>query len=234
MPNYPDEKFIIQVAGVKDRTEAGMLIDCGVNYIGFPLKLSYHQEDISQEEAADIISEFPPSTKAVLITYLNEADEIITLSRKLRMSIIQLHSDISVKEVKKIKKIDPALTISKSLIVGESSQANLIRKMRDYSKWVDVFILDTYDQVTGAKGATGKTHDWNISRRVVEESEKPVILAGGLNPANVYQAIITVKPAGVDVHTGVEAADGRKDKELVRQFISEARKAFKTIQSGKR
>lgn len=234
MPNYPDEKFIIQVAGVKDRAEAGMLIDCGVNYIGFPLKLSYHQEDISQEEAADIISEFPPSTKAVLITYLNEADEIITLSRKLRMSIIQLHSDISVKEVKKIKKIDPALTISKSLIVGESSQANLIRKMRDYSKWVDVFILDTYDQVTGAKGATGKTHDWNISRRVVEESEKPVILAGGLNPANVYQAIITVKPAGVDVHTGVEAADGRKDKELVRQFISEARKAFKTIQSGKR
>ncbi len=234
MPNYTEEKFIIQVAGVKDRAEARMLIDCGVNYIGFPLKLNYHQEDINQEEAAAIISEFPPSTKAVLITYLDQADEIISLSQKLRTNIIQLHGDITVKELKNMKEMAPALTISKSLIVGETSQSNLLQKMRGYSKWVEVFILDTYDKVSGARGATGKIHDWNISRRVVEESEKPVILAGGLNPANVYQAIVTVKPAGVDVHTGVEAADGRKDKELVKKFISEACKAFKDIRSGKK
>ncbi len=69
---------------------------------------------------------------------------------------------------------------------------------------MDAYITDTYDPVTKASGATGKTHNWEISKNLVELSAKPVILAGGLNPENVYDAILKVKPAGVDVHTGIE------------------------------
>ena len=88
---------------------------------------------------------------------------------------------------------------------------------------MDGFITDTYAPETGASGATGRTHDWAVSRRLVQLSPKPVILAGGLTPANVRQAIATVGPAGVDVHTGVEDASGRKDRGKVLAFVAAAR-----------
>jgi phosphoribosylanthranilate isomerase len=72
-----------------------------------------------------------------------------------------------------------------------------------------------------------RTHDWGLSRRLVELSARPVILAGGLTPANVGQAISVVRPAGVDVHTGVEDATGRKDRARMLAFVAEASAAFK-------
>jgi phosphoribosylanthranilate isomerase len=98
------------------------------------------------------------------------------------------------------------------------------------SKWIDIFITDTYDPSTGASGATGKTHDWNISRRLIEISPKPVILAGGLNPSNVREAILATNPAGVDVHTGIESANGRKERDLTLKFITESREAFEKLE----
>ena len=89
-----------------------------------------------------------------------------------------------------------------------------------------MFITDTFDPATGASGATGKTHDWTVSRKLVELSPKPVILAGGLNPSNVYEAIRIVRPAGVDVHTGVEDSSGRKSRSLIEAFVNEAARGF--------
>ena len=75
-------------------------------------------------------------------------------------------------------------------------------------------------------------HDWAISRRLVELSTRPVILAGGLTAANVGPAIAAVRPAGVDVHTGVEDKNGRKDPHLVTRFVHEARRAFAALHAG--
>jgi phosphoribosylanthranilate isomerase len=105
--------------------------------------------------------------------------------------------------------------------------------MQTYTDWVDAFLLDTFDPLTGASGATGKIHDWGISRRLVKISLRPVILAGGLTPLNVRQAVLTVRPAGVDVHTGVENHNGWKEQKLVKKFVSEAREAFKTFSKMK-
>ena len=67
---------------------------------------------------------------------------------------------------------------------------------------VDAFITDTFDPDTGASGATGKTHDWEVSQRIVEHSPLPVILAGGLGAGNVKEAIMQVKPGWSGVPTG--------------------------------
>jgi phosphoribosylanthranilate isomerase len=87
---------------------------------------------------------------------------------------------------------------------------------------VRAFVLDTYraDQM----GGTGETFDWKWAK----EARKfgPVILAGGLTPKNVAQAIRTVRPIGVDVSSGVEASMGRKDPKKVKQFIEQAMAAF--------
>ena len=103
--------------------------------------------------------------------------------------------------------------------------------VKELSPLVNAFITDTFDPKTAASGATGKTHDWSVSRRLVELSDRPVILAGGLTPENVKRAIQEVPPAGVDSHTGVEDSTGRKSREKVQKFLSEASEAFELVKA---
>src|SRR5438034_3926177 len=93
-------------------------------------------------------------------------------------------------------------------------------------------ITDTYTPATGAKGATGMVHDWDVSAELVRLSPRPLMLAGGLGPDNVAEAIERVRPAAVDAHTNLEDASGRKDRLKVRRFVAEARRAFAGISAG--
>ncbi len=222
-------KNIIQIAGIRTAQEAEMLIECGVDYLGFPFRLDYHAEDISETEAAQITSQLPESVKAVVVTYLDRAEEIIDLLQTLGASTVQLHGNIPSEEIKKLKSELPELKIFKSLIIGRDPFSILLDRVGEFEPLVDAFITDTHDPLTGASGATGRTHDWEISRKIVRLSPKPVILAGGLTPENVKEAILKVKPVGVDVHTGVENKEGYKDKERVVKFVSEAREGFSQI-----
>jgi len=222
-------KRFIQIAGVKDAAEANMLVECGVQFLGFPLQLAFNKADISEADAADVIKSLSPPNHGVLITYLDESDLIVELCEKLGCSIVQLHEQISVYELARLRNYMPDVTIIKSLIVTEDNLDELINEVDKQIQYVDAFIIDTYDHNTGASGATGKTHDWNISRTLVDLSSKPVILAGGLNETNVYEAIKFVEPAGVDSHTGVEGVNGRKDESLTRKFVEEANRAFREI-----
>lgn len=220
---------IIQIAGVVDRDEAMMLVEAGVRQIGFPLGPPIHKEDISAEDAAEIIRLLPPPVSAVLITYLNGAEEIIDLCKRIGVNKVQLHGGISLDEIVTLKSHGLDLTVIKSLIVKGNNLAELEASVAGFSSHCDAFITDTYDPATGACGATGKTHDWDISRRLVDFSPRPVILAGGLNPDNVRKAIAHVRPAGVDAHTGVEGPEGGKDALLVRAFVREALAAFQNL-----
>ena len=98
---------------------------------------------------------------------------------------------------------------------------------------VDAILLDSGNQKLAIKelGGTGKTHDWRVSRRLVELADRPIILAGGLTPENVKRAILEIRPAGIDSHTGVEDSTGRKSREKVHKFLSEAHEAFALVQA---
>jgi phosphoribosylanthranilate isomerase len=222
-------KNLIQIAGVIDKDEAVMLMNVGVDYLGFPLRLPVNKEDLTEEEAIDVINIITPPHRAVLITYLNNAEEIIRFCDKLNVNIVQLHGKISKEELEKTKLLQPELEIIKSLVVATNNYSELENMVNTLSPWVDAFITDTFDPATGAEGATGKTHDWSISRKLVEISTKPVIIAGGLNPLNVKKAVLEIQPAGVDVHTGVEDKSGRKNLELVKRFVEEAKEGFEMI-----
>ena len=223
------EENLIQIAGVIDDPEAEMLQQCGIRYLGFPLRLPVHQQDLTEEQAASIIKGLVPPVFGVLITYLNRATEIAAFCHALGARIVQLHGDIERDELKRLKILDPNLIIVKSLVIGMHDDKVLEAIVSEVSPLVDAFITDTFDPKTGASGATGKTHDWRVSRRLVELAERPVILAGGLTPENVKRAILEVRPAGVDSHTGVEDSAGRKSREKVHEFLSEAYEAFKLV-----
>jgi len=218
----------VQVAGVIDQAEADLLVECGVEFVGFPLRLPVHREDLTDAAAAAIVKRLPATTRAMLITYLADAKSIAELAAFLGVAGVQVHGDIERAELVKLRAAAPHLLLVKSLVVRADNAEALARTVADTSPLVDAFITDTFDPATGATGATGRTHDWAVSARLVALSERPVILAGGLRPSNVAEAIARVRPASVDVHTGVEGADGRKRRDLVLAFVAEARRAFRT------
>ncbi|KJS04752.1 MAG: hypothetical protein VR73_13950 [Gammaproteobacteria bacterium BRH_c0] len=223
---------LIQIAGIIDQKEAELLLASGVQWLGFPLRLPVNLPDLTEEAAAAIIRGLKPPACGVVITYLNQAEEIIAFCRELGASVVQLHGDIDLAELGYIKKHYPDLMIFKSLVVGLHTQQELLELVRCTAPYVDAYITDTYDPLSGATGATGKTHDWAVSRELVLCSPRPVILAGGLTADNVYPAILAVRPAGVDSHTGVEDESGRKSREKVERFVSEAQRAFRFIDNN--
>jgi phosphoribosylanthranilate isomerase len=222
---------LIQVAGVRGDGEAAMLRDLGVDLIGFPLRLAVHSPDLDESEARAVIRRTDIAGRAVLITYLNDPDEIRELAQWLNVCAVQLHGDMALEALGRLRRAG-GLGIIKSLIVRDSSTDALLEYMRACEPWVDAFITDTFDPATGATGATGKVHDWAVSEALARVARRPLILAGGLKPANVARAIERVRPAGVDAHTGLEDADGAKSRDKVERFVTAARTAFAEIESG--
>ena len=217
---------IIQIAGILDAAEARLLAGAGVDWLGFPLRLDVNAEDVTEAQAARIIRGLPEAVEGVCITYEQDAAAIAQLCSDLAVRTVQLHGDIELEQLRRLRAGVPGLFIIKSLVVETGNHAELEDLAARLGPLVDAFITDTYDPTTGARGATGKTHDWGVSRRLVDVTAQPVILAGGLTSDNVAAAIRAVRPAGVDAHTGVEGPDGRKDADKVRRFVAEARTAF--------
>ncbi|WP_158839425.1 phosphoribosylanthranilate isomerase [Saccharothrix deserti] len=220
---------LIQVAGIIDQAEADLIIEEGADWLGFALRLPAKNEDISEADAAAIVKAIQPEHKGVIITYLTDADEIKAFCAEMGVSAIQLHGDVLPAELRKLRDIAPDLYTLKSLVVKADNIDELAKIVEDSAEWVDMFITDSFNPATGAKGATGLVHDWGISAELVRISPRPLMLAGGLNPENVADAIQEVRPAAVDAHTGLEDATGRKDRLKVRKFVEESRKAFARI-----
>ncbi len=217
---------VVQVAGIVDQAEADLCVECGVDLVAFPFRLAYHREDLTEADAAAIVRRLPRSTRAVLVTYLGDAKSIVSLAEFLGVAVVQIHGAIEIEELRRLRAAAPDVALMKSLVVRPAGEAGLERLVETTGPFVDAFLADTFDPATGATGATGRTHDWAVSARLVEISPRPVILAGGLTPTNVAAAVERVRPAGVDAHTGLEGADGRKRRDLVAAFVAEAKRAF--------
>lgn len=223
---------MIQVAGVCSEAEALMLADCGVTHVGLPLRLAVHTPDLSEDAARRVVVTLSGRAQAVLITYLEDAAETLALCRFLGVSGLQLHGNMPLSQVAVLRRAAPELLLIKSLVIGTASEAEILANAQAHAPFVDAFLTDTFDPATGATGATGKAHDWAVSERLARALPRPLILAGGLNADNVAEAILAVRPAGVDAHTGLEDAQGRKAEALVRRFVSQARAAFDSLSSA--
>lgn len=219
-------KNLIQVAGIIDKGEAELMVECGVDWLGFPLRLPSGKNDISEDDARTIIGNLPTDRAGVPISYLTVATEVAEFCDELGCSIVQLHGDVTPDELAALQQLRPNLQVLKSLVVRGDNLAELLAQVDESQEFVDMFITDTFDPSTGAKGATGKTHDWPVSAELAARSVKPLMLAGGLTPENVANAVRVVRPAAVDAHTALEGADGRKDRDKVVRFVQEAPDAF--------
>ena len=212
----------IQIAGVSSFEDSIRLINLGVDGLGFTLRLASGIHDgLTEDKAKQIIAQLPPFVGTVAITYIINPNEAVEFCKCLGVNTLQLHATVNHGAISEIKKQLPYIKIIKSVNVINSSSVN---EAVNYAKEADAIILDTYDPVTGMHGATGKTHNWTISKKIVSACNKPVILAGGLNPENVAEAINIVRPWGVDVHTGIENTDGTPNQEKAKAFVNAVRR----------
>lgn len=197
--------------------------------MGFTLDLPTGPHDsLTRAKAREIVQALPLSILTVIITYLGTAEAAQDLLREVPAAAVQFHRGIPQVELRKFRELSPGIkTIGRVTIAGENALNEA--KSLEAPLW-DAIILDSYEPVTGKIGATGITHDWSISARIVRESSLPVILAGGLNQENVAHAVFTVRPSGVDAHSGLEDPDGQRNFAKIEAFARAALDAFQRIQ----
>jgi len=211
----------VKVCGIRTWEEANTALDCGATALGFLVGLTHRAEDgIGEAEARGIVRRLPAQAQAVLVTHLNDPERVAELAASIGAKTIQVHGEMAVTDLRRLcALLAPESRLLKAVhVTGEDA----LRRALDYASDADALVLDT--RTADRLGGTGQTHDWSVSARIVAAvAPLPVYLAGGLRPENVAEAVARVRPAGVDVNSGVEDSNGQKDAERMRAFVARAR-----------
>ena len=199
----------VKICGTTSLKDAFLAVESGADAIGF-IFYKMSPRNISQKEAKEIILQLPPFIETVGVFVNETSDKINRIAEQCKLNSIQLHGEESPALCRRVKR--------KVIKAFRVKNADSLKSIASYK--VSGFLLDSYND--GSKGGTGQVFDWNLALRVKKQG--PVILAGGLNPYNVFTAIHRVKPYGVDVCSGVEKSPGIKDHEKIREFIKSVRR----------
>ena len=223
--------MITQIYSIQNVEEALDCIECGADYIGLAIDTGVNlPNQVSLEKAKEIFEAIGDKAKKVLICVTKSADAVYEPTAYLKPDVIHLCGyDFCANEdfVRKIKELVPGIEVLQAIGVEDESA---IDEAIHFSSFCDTLILDSVDRNINGIGAAGFTNDWDIDAKIVEKASCKVILAGGLSAENVREAILKVKPWGVDSFTKTSdiLPDGtsRKNKEKVRAFIRNAKEAF--------
>jgi phosphoribosylanthranilate isomerase len=199
----------VKICGITNLDDALCAVGNGADALGF----NFYKKSpryVAPGKAGEIIADLPPFVTPVGV-FVNASEVHIDVVVKLAgLRAIQLHGDESPEAC-----LGHSVPVIRVLRVGQDFDAETMR-----SYLVDTFLLDTAK--TGSYGGTGKTFDW--SRAKDAKAFGRIILAGGLNPDNVAEAIDEVAPYAVDTSSGVEIEPGKKDHEKVRKFLEVAKR----------
>jgi len=209
----------VKICGISTLEEAQSVIAAGADALGFHVELEHAKRPIGVATAAAIIQQLPPYVSSVIVTTETDPKKLIRLLKATHANTLQLQGEVSADTIAAVKAVFSNVKVYPVVHVFGSDAIEHAKKFGD----ADAIIVDSADRETGARGGTGKTHDWNISKKIIATSKIPVILAGGLNPENVEEAIYKVQPYAVDVESGVTNPDGTKDLTKVKQFIERAK-----------
>ena len=208
----------VKICGITRKEDLDAAAAAGADAVGFVVDVASSSRNISLSKAEILIRQVPPFVKSVVVTVPTSVEEIVETCDKLNPDAIQIHG-LNIFDVRAVRD-----KIPNKLLIGtvKANFTNAVDRAAKAAKMFDAILLDSF--ANGRYGGTGIVHDWELSKRVKQViHSKPLILAGGLTPENVAEAIRTVEPYAVDVSSGVELHPGIKNRKKIFEFIKNAK-----------
>ena len=203
-----DKQVKVKVCGMTSLKDALVAVEEGADAVGF-IFYKKSPRSVTRKLVREIVLELPPFVDIVGVFVDETAEQINKIADYCNLDMIQLHGDESPAFCKKIRR-----RVIKAFKVKDMQS---VKKLSGFQ--VSGFLLDTFSE--DLHGGTGKVFDWNLA--LPAKKFGPVIMAGGMTPNNVRQAIQQIRPYGVDVCSGVESQPGVKDHKKVRAFLENAK-----------
>ena len=206
-------KVRVKIDGLTREEDIELVADSGADAAGFIIGFPESCRSLSYDRVRDLLSHVPPLLSTVIVIRVEYVEELLRSLDPRHPSALQLygssHHNVKLEGVSLIK-------------VVYANQSTAMEEVTEAARRFDAVLVDSV--VKGRHGGTGITHDWSLSRKIRDAIyPKPLILAGGLSPYNVEEAIAMVKPYGVDVSSGVESEPGIKDVDKVEEFVRRAK-----------
>lgn len=199
----------VKICGITNREDAQAAVAAGADLLGFVF-CEDSPRHVTVAEAAAIAQLVPPQVVRVGL-FVNAPEELVAEAMSgCGLQLLQFHGDETPEYCRQFGAM--------SMKAFRMKDAETLQHLREYP--TDAWLLDAF--VPGQRGGTGHTFNWELAVAAVKLG-KPVFLAGGLTPENVAEAVHQVRPFGVDVSSGVEAAPGKKDHAKVRAFVQAAK-----------
>lgn len=206
----------VKICGITTADDRDTVVAAGADAVGVISGVPVDTpREVDEATATDLVGGVPPLVTSVLVTMPDAVQHAVRLVDAVGPDVVQVHAGLSPAELGALRRRVDAKVVA----AVEADQADVAA----FAAAADALLVDSVDAEGG--GGTGETHDWERTREHVGSLDVPVILAGGLTPENVAQAVETVQPFGVDVASGVESAGGVKDHEAVQQFVARAASA---------
>ena len=226
--------MLIQIYAFSDPETAAAAVNLGVDNIGFIAgKYGQVHAELTFAECRAIVEALPEKGTSTAITMSVDVDEILRMAAEVRPDIVHISSEMDAVNFDMMRelrsRLDKDIQLMKAISVDNEDSITAAQK---YAKTSDLLLLDTKVKGFPGVGATGATHDWNISRRIIESVGIPVILAGGLSAENVADAIRATHPFGVDSNTSTNIPGSRVEKDLAR--IADFVKAVKDYEAAEK
>lgn len=220
----------VKVCCIATRDEAVLAARLGASALGLVSAMPSGPGPIPEERIAEIVRTTPPGVATFLLTSLVEPPEIVEQHRRCGTDVIQLVDRLEAAAHRELRRALPGVGLVQVVHV---TGPDAVERARAAAPSVDALLLDSGrpDASVPELGGTGRTHDWSVSRRIVEAVDVPVYLAGGLDAGNAARAVRQVGPFGVDVCSGVRAG-GALDEGLLGAFMATLRRVSTGTRSG--
>jgi phosphoribosylanthranilate isomerase len=192
----------IKICCISSIEEAWMAINHGASALGLVSEMPSGPGVISEELIKEIAAVVPPAVASFLLTSKQEVEPIISQQRRCGVNTIQICDRLRSGSYQELRRALPGISIVQVIhVTGEES----VEEALAVAPQVDAILLDSGNQSLAVKelGGTGRTHNWEISRRVREAVDVPLFLAGGIRPDNITEAFERVRPFGIDMCSGV-------------------------------
>lgn len=206
-----------KICGVTGEADLRVVEAAGADAVGFIAGVPVDTpRELSVVRAAELAAAAPPFLTTAHVTMPETVGEAIEVGTRVKPDVLQIHGDFDAEDYR-------AISAGVDARVAAVVDAEDPQRARAVDAAVDAVVVDSVSD-EGA-GGTGETHDWKQTAKTTSTLDAPVVLAGGLTPDNVAEAVETVRPYAVDVASGVESSGGVKDHDAVRAFVANAKAA---------